>query len=239
MGTHPIFESDFDCLTDRKKMEFLFGKKKTPAQMLRENQRLLTRAMRDLDRERAQLEKQEKQHIAEIKKMAKKGEMGTVRIMAKDLVRTRNTQKKFMVMKANIQAVSLKISTIKSQHAMAEAMKGVTKAMGRMNKNMKLPQIQKIMQEFEKQSAMMDMKEEMMNDVMDDAMGDEDDEEESEAVVNKVLDELGLEMGGEIGAIPGVGIDPQPAQPAQQPVAAADGGDLDADLEARLNNLRR
>ena len=36
-------------------MEFLFGKKKTPAQMLRENQRLLTRAMRDLDRERANM----------------------------------------------------------------------------------------------------------------------------------------------------------------------------------------
>merc|ERR1712086_19994 len=208
--------------------------------MLRENQRLLTRAMRDLDRERAQLEKQEKQHIIEIKKMAKKNEMATVRIMAKDLVRTRATQKKFMMMKANIQAVSLKISTIKSQHAMAEAMKGVTKAMGRMNKNMKLPQIQKIMQEFEKQSAMMDMKEEMMNDVMDDAMGDEDDEEESEAVVSKVLDELGLEMGGEMGSIPGVGIDqPAPVAPAQQPIAAADGGDLDADLEARLNNLRR
>lgn len=35
--------------------------------------------------------------------MAKKNEMATVRIMAKDLVRTRNTQKKFMMMKANIQ----------------------------------------------------------------------------------------------------------------------------------------
>merc|ERR1711908_30871 len=111
--------------------------------------------------------------------------------------------------------------------------------MGRMNKNMKLPQIQKIMMEFEKQSAMMDMKEEMMNDVMDDAMGDEDDEEESEAVVAKVLDELGLEMGAEVGAIPGVGVDPTAQANAQQPVAAADGGDLDADLEARLNNLRR
>lgn len=43
---------------------------------------------------------------------------------------------------------------------------------------MKLPQIQQIMQEFEKQSEIMDMKEEMMNDVIDDAMGDEDDEEE-------------------------------------------------------------
>ena len=33
--------------------------------------------------------------------------------------------------------------------------------------------------DFEKQSEMMDMKEEMMNDAIDDAMGDEDDEEET------------------------------------------------------------
>ena len=84
-------------------MEWLFGKKKTPAQMLRENQRLLTRAMRDLDRERAGMEKQEKKIIADIKQMAKKNEMSTVRIMAKDLVRTRATCKKFMLMRANIQ----------------------------------------------------------------------------------------------------------------------------------------
>ena len=84
-------------------MSFLFGKKKTPAQMMRENQRLLQRAMRDLDRERAAMEKQEQKIIADIKKMAKKNEMGTVKIMAKDLVRTRNTCKKFMLMRANIQ----------------------------------------------------------------------------------------------------------------------------------------
>lgn len=34
------------------------------------------------------------------------------------------------------------------------------------------------MQEFEKQSEIMDMKEEMMSDAIDDAMGDEADEEE-------------------------------------------------------------
>ena len=45
-------------------------------------------------------------------------------------------------------------------------MKGVTKAMMRMNNQMKLPEIQKIMMEFEKQTEMMDMKEEMMNDVI-------------------------------------------------------------------------
>ena len=90
-------------------------------------------------------------------------------------------------MRANIQAVSLKIQALKAQNAMAQAMKGVTKAMMNMNKQMKLPEIQKIMQEFEKQSEIMDMKEEMMSDVIDDALGDEDDEEESDAIVTQVL----------------------------------------------------
>lgn len=41
-----------------------------------------------------------------------------------DLVRTRAFVKKFILMRANIQAVSLKIQTLRSQAAMASAMKG-------------------------------------------------------------------------------------------------------------------
>ena len=43
---------------------------------------------------------------------------------------------------------------------------------------MNLPEIQKIMMEFEKQSEILDMKEEMMDDAIDDALGDENDEVE-------------------------------------------------------------
>ena len=50
-------------------MEWLFGKKLTPEQMLKQNQRALNKAMRDLDRERMKLEAQEKKIIADIKKM--------------------------------------------------------------------------------------------------------------------------------------------------------------------------
>ena len=66
---------------------------------------------------------------------------------------------------------------------------------------LKLPQIQKIMMEFEKQSEIMEMKEEMMNDAIDDAMGDEDDEEEGDAIVSQVLDELGLQIGDQLSGI--------------------------------------
>ncbi|KAG8230277.1 hypothetical protein J437_LFUL009450, partial [Ladona fulva] len=159
-------------------LEWLFGRRMTPEEMLRKNQRALNKAMRDLDREKNLMEQQEKKIINDIKKMAKEGQMEAVKIMAKDLVRTRRYCKKFMLMKANIQAVSLKIQTLRSQNAMAQAMKGVTKAMQNMNKQLNLPQIQRILHEFEKQSEIMDMKEEMMNDAIDDAMEDEGDEEE-------------------------------------------------------------
>lgn len=59
--------------------------------------------MRDLDRERMKMDQQEKKVIADIKKLAKDNQMDAVKIMAKDLVRTRRQSRKFMLMKANIQ----------------------------------------------------------------------------------------------------------------------------------------
>lgn len=66
-------------------------------------------------------------------------------------------------------------------------MKGVTTAMRSMNKQLKLPQIQRIMNDFERQTEIMDMKEEIISDVMDDSMDIADEEEETEAVVQKVI----------------------------------------------------
>jgi len=221
-------------------MEFLFGKKKTPEQMLRQHQRTLNKAIRDLDRERTKMESQEKKVINDIKKMAKEGQMDAVKIMARDLVRTRRYVKKFILMKANLQAVSLKIQTLRSNNAMAQAMKGCAKTMATMNKQMKLPQIQKIMMEFEKQSEIMDMKEEMMSDAIDDVMGDEEDDEESDAIVGQVLDELGLSLTDQLSELPSAGskLPAGQAKAGQKPMAEG-ATDEDADLQARLDNLRR
>ncbi|XP_053680252.1 charged multivesicular body protein 2a [Anopheles nili] len=231
-------------------MEWLFGKRMSPDEMMRKNQRALNKAMRDLDREKMKMEQQEKKIIADIKKLAKENQMDAVKIMAKDLVRTRRYVRKFMLMKANIQAVSLKIQTLKSQNAMGEAMKGVTKAMTNMNRQLNLPQIQKILHEFEKQSEIMDMKEEMINDAMDDAMEDEGDEEETDAIVSQVLDELGLQLNDQLSGLPQASgslavTGTKTPQAAAVGAAGGSGGagspvsDADADLQARLDNLRR
>lgn len=56
-------------------MEWLFGHRMTPEEMLRKNQRALNKAVRDLERERAKMEQQEKKLINDIKKLAKEGQM--------------------------------------------------------------------------------------------------------------------------------------------------------------------
>ena len=217
-------------------MDWLFGRKKSPEELLRQNQRALNKAIRDLERERTKLESQEKKLISDIKKMAKDNQMDAVKVMAKDLVRTRRYVKKFILMKANIQAVSLKVQTLRGTSSMANAIKGVTKALMSMNRQMNLPQIQRIMQEFEKQTEIMDMKEDMISDVIDDALEEDDFEEESEAVVNQVLDELGVQLNQQLSDLPSAG-ESTSSQTAKTPTAATDSAD--ADLMARLEDLRR
>ena len=95
---------------------------------MRENKRMINRSIRELDRERASLERQQEKLVKDIKKAAKEGQMvrtfcvplravlvtlsahqGSVRIMAKDLVRTRQYVTKFYQMRSQLQAVSLKL----------------------------------------------------------------------------------------------------------------------------------
>lgn len=81
----------------------------TPAERLRKHQRALEKTQRELDRERTKLEQQEKKLVQEIKKNAKNGQMGAVKVQAKDLVRTRRYIQKFYQMRTQLQAISLRI----------------------------------------------------------------------------------------------------------------------------------
>ncbi|KAF1325910.1 Charged multivesicular body protein 2a, partial [Globisporangium splendens] len=226
------------------------GKKKTLKEQLRENKREINRAVRELDRERANLQMQEKKLIIEIKKMAKEGQIASVKIMAKDLVRTRQHVTKFYTMRSQLQAVSLRLETAKSAEAMTSALQGTTKAMQAMAKTMNLPKLNQIMMEYTKESEKMEMQQEMIGETIDDVMDADQDEEEEEKIVGQVLDEIGIDLTGSVPEAPVVQAAPAAAAaqaapavvPPPAPVAAGGGDASDSamsELEARLNNLRR
>ncbi|EED22875.1 SNF7 family protein [Talaromyces stipitatus ATCC 10500] len=175
-------------------VEWAFGKRMTPAERLRKHQRALERTQRELDRERIKLENQEKKLVQDIKKSAKNGQIGACKIQAKDLVRTRKYIQKFYSMRTQLQAISLRIQTVRSNEQMMQSMKGATVLLGSMNRQMNLPALQRIVMEFERENEIMDERQEMMDDAIDEATGLED-EEESEDIVKEVLDEIGVDLG--------------------------------------------
>eukprot|EP01063_Lacrimia_lanifica_P015349 TRINITY_DN22144_c0_g1_i1.p1 TRINITY_DN22144_c0_g1~~TRINITY_DN22144_c0_g1_i1.p1 ORF type:complete len:212 (+),score=111.21 TRINITY_DN22144_c0_g1_i1:68-703(+) len=204
----------------------LFGKKETPEEKMRKCKRSLDKTIREIDRERTKMQNQEKKLTAELRKLAKNGQSDAMRIMARDLVRTRKYCTTFYKTRAQMQALSLRLQTLNSTAQMGQAMRSATKTMKTMNARMNIPAMQKIMMEFQRESEQMGMKEEMMNDAIDDAMDDEgDEEEETEQMVSQVLDELGLEFSEKVGV----------ANSKLEEPAEAD----DDDLQARLDKLRK
>lgn len=84
---------------------------------------------------------------------------------------------------------------------MMQAMKGATRALGSMNKQMNLPQLQRIAMEFERENDIMDQRSEVMDDVFDDAM-DVGVEEEGDEVVEQVLEEIGVDFNQAVSRDP-------------------------------------
>lgn len=223
-------------------LEWAFGKRMTPAERLRKNQRMLDKAIRELDQVRVKLEKQEKTLVNQIKQSAQKGQMGAAKIQAKDLVRTRRYIEKFYGMRSQLQKISLRLQTHRTNEQMMQAMKGATVALGSMNRSMNLPALQRIAIEFERENDIMEQRQEMMDDAVDDAM-DVGLEEEGDEVVEQVLEEIGVDLNRAFGETPtGLQAEKAPEGRIAQAIggSSSGGGDPgDDDLQARLDSLRR
>ncbi|CAG9329537.1 unnamed protein product [Blepharisma stoltei] len=176
--------------------------KLSPQEQLRVHRRGLKKAQRELDRERSHLQLEEKKLIAEIKKLAKQNQISSVKVMAKDLVRVRKQIQKFYELKSQLQGLDFRLQTMRSTQAMSETLRGITPALTQFNKEMNLPELNKMMQDFNRENQRMEMTEEMMGDAMEMAFDNEGDIEESDNVVNQVLSEIGVEIAGQLDSGP-------------------------------------
>lgn len=121
-----------------------------------------------------------------------------------------------------------------------QSMKGATKLLGSMNRQMNLPSLQRIAMEFERENDIMDQREEMVNETVDEGLG-EDEDEETDEVVDQVLTGLGVELNQSLQNAP-EGIQTAQANTKVAQAVGGDGGvggDDDDDLQARLDNLRK
>merc|ERR1719231_572255 len=134
--------------------------------------------------------------------------------------------------KAHIGARSMRATAMAANAAVCQAVEKSAGAMSQVNAAVNPAQIASQMKEFQKQSEIMNMSEEMMDESLIDMFDGEEDEAEADGVVEKVLAEIGLDLDGKLADAPTA---PVPQQQVAEPEVEAPAGDESVDeLFSRL-----
>ncbi|KAG6423574.1 hypothetical protein SASPL_113975 [Salvia splendens] len=228
----------------------IFKKKTSPKEALRTSKREMAVATRGIEREITSLQMEnlfaicnlkERRLVAEIKKTAKTGNEASfnaaTKILARQLVRLRQQITNLQGSRAQMRGVETHTQALYASTSISTGMKGATKAMSAMNKQMQPAKQTKMIREFQQQAAQMDMTIEMMSDAIDETLDKDEAEEETEELTNQVLDEIGVDIASQLSSAPKGRIASKKVENAA-PSAAVSTDDVE-DLEKRLASLRR
>lgn len=162
----------------------------------------MTNATRGIEKEITALQSEEKKLVAEIKRTAKSGNEAATKILARQLVRLRQQIANLQGSRAQMRGIATHTQAMSAHTSVAVGMKGASKAMSAMNKQMDPAKQVKVIREFQKQSAQMDMTTEMMSEAIDDSLDNDEAEEETEELTNQVLDEIGVDVASQLSTAP-------------------------------------
>lgn len=195
-------------------MSFLFGgAPPTTAELARRYKLSIARAVRDLDRESAQIRLQEQQAMREIRHYADTNHALTMQ-KARAVVRARKMQARFSSMKGQLQEIGSRILQVRSSEALQTAMASANRAMQCFGARMGDRSMVKTLRDFAQSSARLgaqsDLAEETLDSIFDDEADGEDDAQQADDIIISVLQEAGVRLPSASGL---------PAAAAAPPVA--------------------
>ena len=201
-------------------------------EQIREQKRSVDRSKRSLEREAKKLERERKKMLTQIKKMAEKGQTTGAKMLAKDIIRSKNQQAKLEQFIGQLNAVSLRIGSCASLNELGDAMNNCAKAMTLVSSKLDTKKLAQIGKTLAKQDMMLEMKSDMMSEVLDSL--DDETEEEGEELYNQVLMEAGVNLGDEMN----VGIGGEKNKEEAKPMAENIQSGAD-DLDQMLKDLNQ
>ena len=142
---------------------------------------------RRMERQQRKLEKEEAKLRKEIERAVEKGDMQTARLYARDIVRNRRMVHGLHQMKSRIHTVVFKLEQAHTTQTIGRDLKGLVKALHQMNKQLKLPQVEGLLNQMEYETEKLDMTTESIDESFEMmSFGGEVEEEE----VDKIIGEL-------------------------------------------------
>jgi division protein CdvB (Snf7/Vps24/ESCRT-III family) len=179
----------------------IFGSVIPPEEKLKTFKRSLRTAVRRLEGERRRLQNEEIKMKNAIRLHHAKGEIESVMILCRDIVRNRSAMSKFLKLASQLESVGLQIELMRARTGMTHALRGAARAIHQLNQMVNVPRMQGIIQQFTMENEAMELRAEMGDDLMDMIMdGDGALEEDTAVQYARVLSELGVPLPPQVAA---------------------------------------
>lgn len=174
--------------------------------------------MRGLDRQVRNIQRAELKVKMEAKAAAKKGDVGAVRLLSKEILHSRKACKRLVTAKTQMNSVIMQLEMQASQMKLMGALSRSTEVMTSMNQLIKVTEVGAMMRQMSAEMMRAGLIEEMVGDTLDSALDDDVEEDELDSEVNKVVEEVmtGKMQGARVGTTA------LPARAAAAPVAEDD-----------------
>ncbi|GMH41290.1 hypothetical protein BSKO_09200 [Bryopsis sp. KO-2023] len=221
--------------SEKRSIKTLFTKQKDPKELVRKWQGSIRSEVRKVERQIRDIQREEKKAKASVKDAAKRGDMNSAKILARELVHTKKTITQLHTNKAHMVSMQTSLSEQLAVAKVAGTLNKSADVMKSINTLLKIPDLMRTVQELSREMTKAGLIEEMVEDVMDDVGDTEDLEEETEAEVDKILMEI---TGDTLAELPQASR-PQASRPAQQQQEEEEEEDEDLEgLQQRLNTIR-
>lgn len=190
-------------------------------------------ATKQLDKQAAKAEKQQKAEMNKVKKALQEGpdRHEFAQLYAESAIRKKNEALNYMRLSAKLDGVASRLKTAQAMKNMSKDLTKVTQAMGGALKSMNLEQLAKVMDKFEGQFEDLDVHASVMENSMGSATASTAPTDQVEALIKQVADENGLEVQAQLEAAR-VGSTQLPNE------SEATSSTREDDLEKRLRAIR-
>jgi len=181
-------------------MDWLFGKSKSDEELIREYERSIKRTIRDISREIKRLEIKERHLLVDTKNKAKNKNYKAARTNAKNIIILRKNAQYLCEAQGRLETVLIEITTLKCQDAVIKSFRNTANIMARLNKKSNLNETRSVIEKFNKEKMVMEMKEELVLENLSDE--DQEVQNDTEEVINKIFDEIGIELEDKLATTP-------------------------------------
>lgn len=168
---------------------------RTDKEKQRDSERVMTRSVNKIEYEIKKLDKNETKALKEVEKLARKGQHGPAKTMAKTVGMIRAQRTNMYNTQANLTSMSMQMKTMGMNATVMEAMGNCTKVMAEANAQTNVKSVTSMIRDFQKEAMKTDMKNDIVLEAMDIPFAVD---QEADDVYNSILGEIGIDIDVEV-----------------------------------------